>query len=694
MNFCSCSKLALPLNLYRKRLIWFLPLLLCLASCERVENATNGIHQSSQVGIADEDYCFEIRSLGKSWRMLPEEHISTIVPNALAGAVHVQGTWGSILAEPISGMDVNTYAEITMQNFKAKGIQPGNLAPVSFAQKEAVVYSAEGSLNGTPFLYQNTVFLHQGFAYQVLCWGMQTQFNPELANEFRKSFSLLKGDVIGRSSLTVVPDHFGVGYRVQDNKLQSVVSKMVVTPSNDWLLLTGDELWKTHPHAEFGLKHVKEELYLVVVPEEIDDLSVDLYTELNVYNLEKILGNLGSHKRSLIRFPGKIAGRDLEFTHYSLERGNLPMQWFLGVFSEGGKAYQILGWSLGEEFESIFKKIQSAGQFINFLSDNEVIALQKELQKRHYLRDDVGINWSFRNGHYKDFDYYFSWKQSKANWLLKAGKAAYAENEDSRISCRELVSNLRMQVIPEKACCTGLEEFHKNVSRTLLGDSVEAIEIILDEHDALESNGLVQDDLYSNQFKIVSTIRNGNAYQIVFWGLPGIMQKNRELIQEALAGFEFPKTLKIQEKTPASFLDHRMGYSLKIPGEWEVTENTPRHIQDFGSGVMFSNANQNIQVMAFNSRKIGQNVDFFISNLIQSSLRANFASFTFSKPKSREVEMGDQKWKERYWYRGDDSVSFLSTQVGSTAFIVSLGARNEDGKALLSTVQSGFQFLE
>ena len=669
-------------------------MLIILAACDRIEKTDKDSNRSNKVALTDEEYRFQIKSPGKSWRVLPEQEISTIVPNAIAGAVHMHGTWGAILAEPISSMDSKSYATMTMQNFKAKGMQTSELATGKFLSKDSVKYSAEGTLNGTPFVYHNTVFIHGGYGYQVFCWGMKKQFNLELAKEFQSSLSLLNGAVLGRTIQRQVPDHYGVGYRVENNTLQSVVSQMVVKPSSEWVLLNGVELWKTHPHAEFGLKHVSEELYLVVVPEEIDDLSLGSYTELNNYNLEQILGNIGSQKRSLITFPGKIAGRDLDFTHYSLETGNVPMQWFLGVLSEAGKAYQILGWGLGTDFESIFEKIQSAGEFMDFLSSEEVLKLDAKLKNRGDVQDDVGADWSLQNGHYKDFDYYFTWQKPQAHWLLKGGKAAYTENEDSRISCRELVTNLRMQVIPEKACCTGLEEFHKNVTSNLLGDSVEAIEIVLDGHEALESNGLVHDDLFSNQFKVISTIRNGNAYQIVFWGLPGIMLKNSDLIREALAGFRFPKTLKTQEQTPTSFIDHRMGYSLKVPGKWEISENTPSHIKDFGSGVMFANENENIQVMAFHSSKFAQNVDFFISNLIQFSLRANFASFTYSKPKSREVVMAGLKWKERYWYRGEDAVAFLSTQIGNRVYIISLGERDGDAIDLFKKVQTGLLLLK
>jgi hypothetical protein len=518
----------------------------------------------------------------------------------------------------------------------------------------------------------------------------ETSYTKESLNSFPQP----NEEANERSYFPKTQDQIGVGYRVFHNKLESVVSKMVVEPSSDWLLLTGLELRKTHPHAEFGLKHAKEELYLVLVPEYIDELSVDVYTELNLYNLEKILGNLGTHTRSFKRIPATIADRTVDFTHYSLLRGEVPLQWFLGIFSEAGNAYQILGWGHGADIESIFKKIQSAGEFIEFMPTEKVAALQEILKKREGIQDDIGIDWCFRNDLYQDFEYHFTWKKPKAHWLVKGGKAAYAENEDSRMSCRELVSNLRMQVIPEKACCTGLDEFHKNVSTTLLGEFDGAIELNLDGHEALESNGLVKDDLFSNQFKIVSTIRNGNAYQIVFWGLPGIMEKNGPLIKEALAGFQFPKTLKTIEQSSSSFKDHRMGYSLKIKGEWDIIENVPAKVQDFGSGVSFKDSNQSVQIIAFNTQDFRQDVDRFLNHLIQSVHGEVFATDTLSKPESGEVQFAGMHWKEQLWTQAKNTVRVYTTRRGNTVYFVSIVEREGDAKSLLSEVCSSLQFLE
>ena len=57
--------------------------------------------------LVDEDYRFRLRKPAASWRLLDEQQVMNVVPDAVAGALSARGTYGVVIAEPAAGVDLD-----------------------------------------------------------------------------------------------------------------------------------------------------------------------------------------------------------------------------------------------------------------------------------------------------------------------------------------------------------------------------------------------------------------------------------------------------------------------------------------------------------------------------------------------------------------------------------------------------------
>ena len=652
------------------------------------------ISETPQEDIVDTDYRFRLKSMGNQWKMMDQRKISGILPDAAAGAVHIKGVWGAVIVEPLEGMSITDYANLTQTNMENAGMIVTEPVPAELSGKPGLGYSANGMMDGLEFNYDVTTLLHQGFGYQVLTWGTSSQYQAHLAKEFRDNFVIEEGEVQTRSSSGIVADFNGVGHRVRDNLFESVISGMSATSTKDWSLMIGAELKQSHDSAEFGLKNTKLNMYFVVVPELISGMPKDAYAHHVSRVFSEVVAEQGKAEKSNRTIPVSIGGKIVEFTHYTVTEP-VTMQWYFGVTFHDQKAYQFLSWSLSQNKEASLQALQNACQQVQYLTPNEIGKLDQQLRASPETEDDVGPDWCVRNGVYRDFTFGFTWEKPKGYWETKAGDEAVMENSDARISCHDAFNNISMQVIPEEGGGSSLGEYHKLVTRALFKRPVDLKRRNLDSVEALESEGVVLIDDLNLEYKLITTIRNNYAYQILIWGMEGSLEKLNDQMEDVIAGFRFPGPRLVPSfKSDTSYTDYRLGYSLNLPGNWTILENAPETIRAVGSGVEFRNARQEILVIAMNSVEPGQDASFIIDDLISTTLKANFSKFSNAKPVIKFHNFQGLEWKEHYWSGSIESVAFLTAVRGRTMYILTIVERFGKARKLIASVTEELRMLE
>ena len=652
------------------------------------------ITEGAQADIVDEDFCFRIRSLGNQWKMLDHKEIAKVLPDGAAGAVHGRGTWAAVIVEPLDDMAVKDYAELTQINMKNLGMTLSPVKSLQYAGQSAYQYTADGKVDGVSFHYDVIAFLYQDFGYQILTWGATERFSKENANEFFESFSLEEGVVQIRGNSGKVRDFDGVGHRIRDNVFQSVISGMSATSTREWALMIGAELKKSHDSAEFGFKNPKKNMSFVTIPESLNGMTKETYREFVVTTFEEILQEQGSYNKSEQSMPIKIDGKEVVFYHYEVT-GNFYMQWYYGIVFHGVRGYQFMCWGLSKDRQEMNDGLRQVCQQIHFIPVDELKSLENELLALPDPEDKVGLKWCLRNGVYRDFEFGFRWKKPKGFWTIHAGDSAVRENVDSRISCHDASINLSLQVLPEEAGNRSLGEFHKLVSRALFRKPVDMQRSKLGGLEAMESVGVVRMQNLNLDYKLLTTLREGIAYQVVIWGMQGALEKQKKQIEEVIAGFEFAdRPLASTEKGNSSYTDHRLGYHLGLSGEWTVEESTPPHIRSLGSGVQFSKSNKSVQVLAIKSLEPGQDSSFLLDDLINSSLKANFSSLKNAKPIIKNHQFSGNDWKEYYWSGRLESVSFLSSIRGNTLYLLTIAERFGKARKLVEEVVEEFELLD
>ena len=138
-----------------------------------------------------------------------------------------------------------------------------------FAGIDAVRVTVSGSLDGLQMRYIDTVFIHQGYGYQVLGFGRMDALLDSGAQlqPFFDNFSILPGKVSGRATTQVVSEADGVGWRVRGGVFQSAVTGIRARPSDAWRVAVGSSLEQMNADAEIGLVHSNPDVYIVLLVE-------------------------------------------------------------------------------------------------------------------------------------------------------------------------------------------------------------------------------------------------------------------------------------------------------------------------------------------------------------------------------------------------------------------------------------------
>jgi len=636
--------------------------------------------------LVDSGYCFRLQSPGKNWNLLKAEEIQGIVPDAVAGAVRAPGgTWAAVIVEPVGNAELKDFIEMIRLTSTGEHEQLGEVRLVDFQGRSAAEFDLFLEQDGLSMQIRKLLFIHQKFGYQIVVAASREKFNPLYVDQFRGMFSLTEGTVRPRPSRKVVKQFRDIGQRVVDGRFESAVGQLVVTPTNEWELVVGDELEEMDEEAEIGFKNIPAGLYLTVTVESVLDEYRTAYRQDMITRFRESYEGLEEKKSVWL----KVSGEEIEFIQFVVQSG-LSSRFLSGVYFYDGRAYTMTGWWVDGQPGDPQEALATGLNQIQFLSEAQTVKLTQEMLSQVDPEHKIGPEWSLRNGVYRDFEFGMIWKKPRGFWQLTTGTAAQEFDEDARIIALEKRLGLYMQVDITPVAESTLYQHHRTAMQTFFENQVSVKQTEIAGQPALASNEAFGEGQWKRL--LITTIRNGHAFQVWFWGPSETMANSESEVVDALTGFAFPgPKLKASDQTNNSFVDHRVGFQLALPkSDWQVSEGDFRNIRSVGNDVWFQQGKRGVRVYGLTIE--GRDPDS-VMRIMNEALKGSFSLLTESEPSISHPQFAGISWTQQNFSDGSLVRGLLTGALGNSAFGIFV-QNPRGGTDMLQQVKLGFKLSD
>ena len=516
--------------------------------------------------IVDADYHFELKWPGAGWKLLHEHDVQRISPEALAGVVHDDDVFGVVIVEAAPGVEVDPLVDLLVDKMGLEDKKVENRDHINFAGTRAARAVITGKVSGIAFRYIEIVFVHQGFAYQVLGWGTPAKLSAD-GHELKPmfdAFKLTEGKVSGRAAKPVI-DARGPGWRVAKSVFESGVTGMRVKPAAGWNLLVDGELEQTNADAEVGLVHVDPEIYVIAISERAPPPAA------RPTFIAALRAKLGGKETAPVTT--KFAGHDLEFAKI-LTPGPMGFEYLHGVDIHDERLTQILAWYFPGDRERATKILQQGFDAFDYLPRAQAAALAEQLSSAPDVQSAIGADFALRRGVYKSFKSGWSWTAPHAIWRIATGDRARAANATAELSFNEPNRNLYGLVFSEPTPSTGAQ-YHENILTKMTGQNrTKPTTIDLGGMNAFTSTidmTLAGEVL---RYRVTTVVNDGRAVQFTMWATPDDLDRAADVIDAAIHGLRVAHLAKTEE-VGGEYVDHRMGFAVKPPAGATVSDDSP-----------------------------------------------------------------------------------------------------------------------
>ncbi len=580
-------------------------------------------HDAGALPIVDPDYQFRLAVPGPGWRLLPEKEMRRLLPDAVAGASEsghgLTDRYGAVIVESYSGDKPRQLAELLVSNMPVEDRQLVSMVDTVFEKEPAVRYQVTGKINGVALRYLNTVFFHQGHAYQVLSWGLAGQADEKALLTFANAFHLLAGPVRDRTKVSKVTDERGVGWRVQGGVFQSASYGLTLRPTGGWQLAVGDELARMNDGAEVGMVHGGPEAYLVLIPEPLNGTSAAAFGKSA---LARNAAALGVEPVAGPPWSAVVAGQTVQFARF--RHPKQPLEYLLGVIFHGDVAYLTMAWyevSFSDKGQSL---LQTGLAGIEFLGEPARQAVSRELLALPDGQAAIGASYALRRGVYRDFEQGLTWRKPPGPLRILAGAAARQHNKDATLVFEQPEAGLHGLLIAETAQVEA-GAYHQAATRKLVppgprGRRLRPLAVPLGGLPGLSTT--VEHELNGVVLKqqLVSAAGDGHAYQVTLWGRPAAMASGGEWARAVLAGFKFGALAPLFWEGE-TLTDQRMGFGFRPPAAlgagWHHKDVTPDEIRPLGTMMKWEDGRYAVTVIAIHALERGQDEDWFLDQVRQ-----------------------------------------------------------------------------
>lgn len=659
--------------------------------------ALAGGQQVSERVIEDEDYCFRLRRPARAWRLLDEEKVGNVVPDAVAGAVSPRGVYGVVIIEPAAGADLDALAQTLVDGMPLEDRNVFSDEHLEYLGRPARRIGVEGRINDVMARYRLTLFEHMGFAYQVNVFTAALRGRAWEGDfeAFENALGLLDGQPKARNPERTTRDLTGPGWRVKGGTFESAAHALRVAPKAPWSLIVGSELRDLNGDAVIGLQCSAPEAYVIVIAETWGGGPSQAFeTFLHRQFLEGMESPASEVKRRV-----EALGETVEFSVVDANIG-IDIRFWYGIRILERTCYQIQAWYPTAQEDLVEKLLEGAIGGIERMEASETRALHAELSRSLATRTRVGPEYALRGGTYRDFAHDFTFTHPKTGyWEIRTGQEAREENADCTITMEELRAGMYGQVICERDLALTPQAFHQVAVNSVWGEGSETATA---EPETLELDGITARRHAARfgtgdmelWYELVTVVHRDSSLQLIAWGL----LESREQISQAAtgmrSGFAFPRGgLKSVDRTPARHTDHRLGFEVALEGlHPPLQDATPAAIRAVGTVLLSARADGVTGYLALCGLTDDQDESFFL-DLMEDLMARGSRRWTDVTPKRESVTWRDQDATRLTWERPDSTMRALLVWRDRTLYVV-LEAHTNDAARPVRPAADRLTFLD
>src|SRR5262245_41368547 len=521
-----------------------------------------GDQQATAQAIVDADYGFRLDSPGPGWRLMGEREVSTLAPDALAGAM-AKGVWGIVIVEAWGGKDVAEFARLVTENTLVEGRRTLSTEEIAYAGGKALRTNYVGTMQGMDLQWSHVALLHGGYAYQVVAWVLRGSIaSPETVfRPFHDAFHLLPGPVRGRSTKPPAPDATGPGWTLRSGVFSSATYRFAVTPPAGWRVLVGSELRRMNAEAEVGLERTNPEGYVVVIPERAASVDRSAFAAQIRASFAE-----GKQRRPGKEAPARLGGVELALAPYGIpDRPGFAFHH--GVVFRDDLCFQVLAWTSDAADAKTPAWWGEALAALRFLDADAIAVLERDIAASLSPARTFGQGHSVRGDVVRDFEGGFTWRRPSSAWRVSVGAEARERNAEASVYLENPSRGLYGVVIAERA--DDGAAYHAAVVRGLIegvGGAPQPTAVRLGDLPAW-TTALAKTEPMALAYRVTTAVRAGRAVQLVLWGPSGNVTTSESELRAAADGLRLPVGgLGAPGRLDGTaWRDERAGFELRAP---------------------------------------------------------------------------------------------------------------------------------
>ncbi|MGK0188532.1 MAG: hypothetical protein ACI9R3_004343 [Verrucomicrobiales bacterium] len=522
-------------------------------------------------------YAFTLDRPNEEWQFLTGEKAAQISPDAVMAMVSTKsGAFAMVLAESMEDIDLKDYSDLILSPDSILGAKGDPATEGMLGNRPAVLKETPAMIAGTPFRYRVAITQRGKFFYQILGWAIETNY-VHARSEIEgivSSFRTIDGREPSLRANLATEDANGFGWQIVDGVYSNAAGGYRINNVAGCRLMGQAELARVNANAAAGLSGGFGEFYQLWMVEHSDD--PESLTEYHVQSWVKELGGeLGQ------RLPVKVGELDaIEISITNVVIGSIAFKYRMAWLVRGGQVFRVVSWWQSENEQRALELLAGSYQAVEWLDEKEMLLLTQDLGKRD-PGNAVGIDFSMRNGVFRDFSggYQLALERKFFETITSA-----QQQLDDRLRFTNLYSSAFFEVDIDRTDLGQHARHHREIVADLNHGTTETLTI--GKHEFLATaytsklNGLNFVHYY------VSNVDREQVFQMRATHSGGDENGLRQEISKILDGFERPEKLIAVQRDAASFVDHRLGYSVTIPTGWKIDNLPLGDANAMGSAVM------------------------------------------------------------------------------------------------------------
>jgi len=641
--------------------------------------------------IVNDDYRFRLDPIGPGWILLDEAEAKGLVPDALAGALHVESQMGGVVfVEKVGNTDIDAFHAHVAGLLEGGEVLVESLDRVIHAGRPAVRIVTLELIDGLPIVRLEVIAIHQGLAYHLNAWGREEILGSDRAplERFAAAFSFTEGLVRPRELSRAVADADGVGWRLRDGVYEDAVYGIRIEPRGPWRVAVGDDLRFLSTEARVGL--VSDTAYIVLIAEKVfDDRRV--YSSWALDRIEQAMGISRSGDSLVV----DIGGKRVSLLRY----GAGSLEYLYGVGFHGDAAFQVMAWYLPGLREQAEAELPEAWRAITLLGPEPWRRLEKELGSAPDPQVLVGAGFALRDGVFTDFANGVTWTKPEGRWLASAGPAAAAINPDAELVIENLDCGIFGALIVESGSWDQ-QSYHRAVLDTMaLGPEDEtsgpAARAKLGRLPALVTTVRTRDGGMVYAYQVMTAVFGVRGFQLTFYGTAASMKCAKKGIARAASALDVPEQPPVAvEREGSRIRHHLLGFEYGPPGRgWRVDEAPMAEALGLvGAVYLFTSEQRLVLVAAFVDPGQGGEDSSYL-DLFEALAGELSAGLPGVLSRDEEpVEFGDARWERMSL--GSVGDYYVTSRGGVVYLLAVTGGPGPGGGPDLDALRNGFRFLD